>query len=621
MSAAVAAPTAATGPGTVFVGRTRVRLDDRDLIGEGGEGRVYRSGRLAIKVFSAPGPTRARKLQALARAQLPAAVIGPLELVTDAGGGVVGFSMRALDGAVELRRFAQRRWREGRVNNAAVLRLFRDLAETLERLHVRGIVVGDLNDGNVLATPRTATAGMGDWSPWLIDADSMQLGDPPCVVAHERFLDPRLYGVDLGQARALSRESDWYALAVLLFASLLYVHPFGGSHPAHATMLRRAEARCSVLQPTVKLPLTAVRPDVLPDDALAWFERVFERDLREPLPAEILGARFARCSCGAEHARARCPLCTTNVHVAPIVRVRGAVRATHVFATRRGRIVAAALDAAGLRHAYEEDGALLREGGALVVRPGASELDHPDRIVRIAGNATWIGARGRFSKVIAERVCASVPVGSVRGALAADAGLDGVVHVDGDVLVRAADGTRIGQVLGGQTHVRVGSTLGFAFYRAGEITVAFVFDPRRGVLRQVERFPRLHGKLVGWSAVFDDAHALVTFACERHGRLANVTHLVDARGQVLATDPGTSPSVLGGSLAGRTLAGGNIVAASASDGLVLLRPDREDRSFAVVRLFEDARDFVSPDAELLVGPAGSLFVVTDHEITHLCFTG
>ena len=41
---------------------------------------------------------------------------------------------------------------------------------------------------------------------------------------------------------ALSRESDWYALAVLLFSSLLFVHPYGGAHasfPARAAFHRR----------------------------------------------------------------------------------------------------------------------------------------------------------------------------------------------------------------------------------------------------------------------------------------------------------------------------------------------------------------------------------------------
>jgi hypothetical protein len=617
----------------VFFGKKRVRLQDRDLIGEGGEGRVYRAFDRAVKVFNAANPERESKLRAFP--PLPPRVVAPLELCTDGSGAVVGFSMRMLDGAVDLHRFGQRRWREARVSNAETLRLFRDLAETVEEVHRRGVVVGDLNDGNVVVTPppSSSSPGAARWAPWMIDADSMQFGAHRCVVAHERFLDPRLYGVDLGRDAALSRETDWYALAVLLFGALLYVHPFGGAHPSYPTMLRRAEGRCSVLRAGVKLPSAAARPDVLPDDALGWFERVFERDVREPLPASILEARFVRCSCGAEHARTTCPVCALHVQVAPVVRARGRIRATRVFATKRGRIVTATVSG-GLKHAHEEDGVLYREDGSVVLRSdgddpiAAAFFREPNRFVRIAGSATWIGARGRLARIACERVLDTLPVGLVHGEIAADATMEGLVYAHGDALLRSASGTRAGQLLEGQTHVRVGASLGFAFYRAGEITVAFVFDPRRGPLRQIDSFPRIEGKLLGWSAVFDDAHVLVTFATENAGPIGQpsvIEHtalLVTERGEILASERGRGTTPLTASLSGRAVAGDGVLAAT-DDGLVLLRaaPDGGGRrAFVATRLFPEAKDFVSPDAELLIGPGGSLFVVTHDEITHLCFT-
>ena len=109
-----------------------------------------------------------------------------------------------------------------------------------------GALVGDFNEGNVLF--RGAT-------PFLIDADSMQFDGLPCCVGHEKFLDPRLYGVDLTRAPRFDPGTDWYAWSVLLFSSLLYVHPFGGIHKKFATPLRRAEARYSVLRPDVTYPL------------------------------------------------------------------------------------------------------------------------------------------------------------------------------------------------------------------------------------------------------------------------------------------------------------------------------------------------------------------------------
>ncbi len=605
-----------TAVASVYLEGRRLHLDDKLLLGEGGEGRVYRvavGARTAVKIFHQPTAARAAKLRAFGASQMPAEVIAPTGLCTDSAGAVIGYAMPALEQAFDLQRFAQRRWREGRVGNAAVLEVFAALASTIATLHTRGIVVGDLNDGNVVVTAEAArrSGEAATWRPWLIDADSMQLPGHPCTVAHERFLDPRLYGLDLAGG-ALDRASDWYALAVLLFGSLLYTHPFGGSHPAHGTMLRRAEARISILRADVKRPAAGTRPDVLPDDALAWFERVFEQDLRAPLPAALLEARFVTCTCGQEHARVRCPYCTVRVLVAPVVRALGNLRSTRVVHCPRGRIVAASADGP-LRYVLLEAGILRREDGTIVVADG-----EPTDLVRIAGNATWLGVGRVVRKIVGGVEHSTRPVDLVHGDLAADAGPEGLVVVQGDALVRAERETRIGQVLEGQTRVRTSATLGFAFYRAGGFTVAFVFDPRRGPLRQVEGFPHLAGRLVGWSAVFDEAHVLVTFATENghDGAVTHTAHLVDARGELVASDHG---EVLFPSLAGRALSNGSVLLAT-QDGLVLVRADRAERAFVPARLFPEARDLVSPEADLLVGPGGSLFVVGHDEITHLCFT-
>ena len=560
---------------TVFIGKQRVRLEDRDLLGVGGEGRVFRAGDRAIKVFFTMTDERKRKLAAFPTA-MPARVIGPLELCTDAKGVVVGYAMSALDGAVDAHRLAQRKWREGAMRAPEVLRVFQELAATVAQLHAIGVVVGDLNDGNVVLTPPRPGPGTGltmppgAWQPWFIDADSMQWHGFPCTVAHERFLDPRLYGVDLAHTGALSRESDWYALAVLLFSSLLFVHPYGGAHASFPTLLRRAEGRHSVLRGDVKLPHAALRPDVLPDDALAWFTSVFDRDARAPLPAGILESRFVRCGCGVEHARRVCPMCTLAVAMPTAVRTFGRLRATTIVrAPRGGRIVAAAVPRS-LTYVIEHDGVLTREDGRTVT---SADLEGGD-----------------------------------------------VVHLDGDWLLRSPDGTRIGQILEGQTHVRVGSSLGFAFYRAGLVTMTFLFDTRRGPLRQLA-LPHLDGKLVDWNATFDDGHVLFCTALEKAGRLIHSAHLVDARGEILAseTGPAGSSAILAGT-SGKCLANGAVLVPT-DDGLVLVRADRATRSFLPIRAFPETRDLVPPDADLLVGPGGSVYVVTHDEIVHLCFEG
>src|SRR4051812_31673265 len=99
------------------IGKERVQLDDADLLGAGGEARVYRWRDRAVKIYHADAT---RKLAKIARfpSGLPAEVIAPLELVQDAKGKAVGFTMRRVDRAEDFLRLSQRSFREGVIGNA-----------------------------------------------------------------------------------------------------------------------------------------------------------------------------------------------------------------------------------------------------------------------------------------------------------------------------------------------------------------------------------------------------------------------------------------------------------------------------------------------------------------------
>ena len=195
----------------VYLSGKRVRVSDIDLLGEGGEARVYRLGAAALKLFHPVQDRLAQQLldqKLLKLAQfpkgLPAAVMSPMELATDKAGRVVGYTMPLVPGAEDFGRLAQRKWRVGVVSNAGLTAVFRELHSLVEGLHAARVVIGDFNDGNVLFRPALQPSAQVA----LIDADSMQFGGFPCPVGHERFLDPRLYGVDLSTAPRFDDGSD-----------------------------------------------------------------------------------------------------------------------------------------------------------------------------------------------------------------------------------------------------------------------------------------------------------------------------------------------------------------------------------------------------------------------------
>src|SRR6185436_9796118 len=89
----------------------------------------------------------------------------------------------------------------------------------------------------------------------------------------------------------------------------------------------RALRRHSVLAADVTYPRAARPLAILPDDVLALFREIFERDQRGVFPRALLERlRLRACStCGEEHARVRCPACQAIAHVPPAV-VRGRLR-------------------------------------------------------------------------------------------------------------------------------------------------------------------------------------------------------------------------------------------------------------------------------------------------------
>ncbi len=547
-----------------------VALEAHARVGQGGEGEVYRvaPGR-AVKVFFDPMSARKReKIERFPRG-LPAQVVRPEAIVLDTDGQPAGYAMRLVEGAEDAGVLLSRRGRDGKLSSGWVAAFFVRVARVVRELHAAGVIVGDVNPGNLIFVAAREAAGDAREIA-LIDAESMQYAGFPCEVAHERYVDPALYGHDLAAGGFFSPETDHYALAVLLFSSLLYVHPYGGVHPAYATLLARAQARVSVLRAGVKRPVVASPPRVLPDALLHWFHGIFEEGRRDPLPEVVLGAvTFTRCTCGVEHARAACPVCTAHAQVpAMIGHMKGAVRSAIVFSTA-GTILEARVVSGAIRVVHRTPDGLLREDG--------SRVEDEARPLALPGEETFTS--------------------------------------DDGVLRRRQAGTLVGRVLAGQTWFRAGAALGLGFYRPGRMAVFFVFDVARGPLRDVDGMPALRGKVTHAECVFDDEHALFVATCEEAGREHLVAALVDARGRVLAIEEArvadeASPWVG----AGRPAVSRGQVVLSTKSGLVVLSPDPSTRRFEARRTF-DVGDLGVVD--LHAGPRGSLFAVTPTEVRSL----
>ena len=108
-----------------------------------------------------------------------------------------------------------------------MLAIARNLAGAVAALHRHGLIVGDLNSRNVLATDQGRVG--------IIDADSFQIRDPDSGVTHRglvgtpEYTPPRLQNRDFADVDR-TQEDDLFALAVMLYQLLVQgSHPYAGT--------------------------------------------------------------------------------------------------------------------------------------------------------------------------------------------------------------------------------------------------------------------------------------------------------------------------------------------------------------------------------------------------------
>jgi DNA-binding helix-hairpin-helix protein with protein kinase domain len=207
-----------------------------DLIGVGGEGRVFgvttRPG-IAAKIYhDAPlADDQAQKLRAMLEldaSQLAPIAAWPHDMLFDVRGKrPCGILLGRIDDARQLhelygataraRHFPHAHWHH-------LVLAARNAAAAFEALHARGVVVGDVNQGNLLVDREMCVR--------FIDCDSFQIATDAklfgCPVGTPHFTPPELQSVTLSQV-ARTPQHDAFGLAILIF-HLLFVgrHPFAG---------------------------------------------------------------------------------------------------------------------------------------------------------------------------------------------------------------------------------------------------------------------------------------------------------------------------------------------------------------------------------------------------------
>ncbi|MBX7138052.1 MAG: hypothetical protein K1X83_08720 [Oligoflexia bacterium] len=632
----------------VYLKGRRIRLDPSTILGEGGEAEVYDISSFepgtVLKLWKPPThpsfegqdeearrnragaalrlAEQQRKLKAFPR-DLPPRVVQPIDLALNKSGDqIVGYSMRLLSGAEALRRYAELPFRRDRgITNAEVLAIFKDLYGTLGALHQRQVVVGDFNYYNVMVTGLEA---------YQIDADSMQFGGFPCRTFTTRFVDPLICDPALRalvQTRPHSEATDWYAFALMLFESLLLVHPYGGIYSPRdvnqqAGLALRPLKRISVLHPEVKLPGVALPLESLPDELLHYYAELLHKDRRGILPHKLLESlRWTRCTvCGTEHARLRCPKCSERATAAAIVEVvRGRAAIKRLFRTS-GRILAAAVQEGELRYLYHEGGDFKREDRSAVLsgEPAAAMR------YRISGSKTALALQSSLAVIDPKRGATPTrtSIDTFRGTMPViESNSKHLYWMRGGNLERDGElGSKLlGTALSGQTRIWAGERFGFGYYRAGAIQSGFIFDAEKTGINDSVALPALRGELLDAAASLSLERCWFFTRARQGGDVVSRLSLIDRLGAVIDTleAKDTEDSWLN-EVGGRCTAtfkglGGSVHALFVVNGDELIRIDEREGRITVGARFPDTKGLIASDEELLMGREG-LFVVNRREI-------
>jgi serine/threonine protein kinase len=266
----------------------RIRLDNTNRIGKGGEGSVHNIGGTACKVYFPDciddrKREKLRVLQAL-RVAYPDNVAAPMDLLLDNNGIVQGYQMPLLSGK-HIEELRDPDARGTAKHDTDAINVLLDLLRTLQALHRSRVIVGDLNPRNVLYNPPDA---------YLIDFDSVQVMGYPCSVAGVQYsIDPVVFRYfktgTIIDDMFHTADTDNYSFAVIAFENLMWTHPRKGfpndpNIPDPTTDAGEnqwlLQGKWWVFSHGVIAPRCCRPPNWLNHDLYEWFKTYFTTDER-----------------------------------------------------------------------------------------------------------------------------------------------------------------------------------------------------------------------------------------------------------------------------------------------------------------------------------------------------
>jgi serine/threonine protein kinase len=251
------------------------KLPDNPLV-EGGEGYIYEKNNKIWKIFknTVNLSEKESKLKLLISKKLPNNIIKPLDLIYK-NNKFVGYVMNKIDGD-ELKRLTNRKFvKLHNITNKDVIYILIKIKEILKLLHSKNIIIGDLNDNNILFDDNN--------NVFFIDCDSWTIDNYKCSVCMDTFKDVLL------KLNNFTFCTDYFSFAVLAFKMLTRIHPYGGTTQPDMNILERMKKRISVLSNSykIKTPKNILGWSYIHDSLIIKFKEIFENDKRYLIDSDL----------------------------------------------------------------------------------------------------------------------------------------------------------------------------------------------------------------------------------------------------------------------------------------------------------------------------------------------
>lgn len=299
---------------------------DKDQLGSGRAGVVYRCGELALKAWFDVDPDNITKIQYLRPRydQLPEVIHDPMGFFRRSPQEPpLGIYMTLLpDSLYELGTLFNVRQRTSLgLNLSDTLDVFLSFHQVISAAHAQDLLWEDFNRSNGFYHPVTHEVHAIDVDNWWLEGK--QFGHS--VIFTPEFADPELLqAVDKHQPFVPKKYHDWTSFALMLFNAILSVHPYAGIHSQYPNQEDLALRRLWVYHPQIGYPSNGAPKELLLGTQLyPELEERLARGSTKSFPSKSIieyKNSLVTCQCGREHPRSLnyCPYCQAKPVAAPV---------------------------------------------------------------------------------------------------------------------------------------------------------------------------------------------------------------------------------------------------------------------------------------------------------------